>query len=164
MKIRYCPFFSCKNIFVWDRNGCRRYCKEHSKLGRKGRYRLRFEIDLNFQKQERCRRKLQYRDLTPDIRKQCKAGIKRTKAKLKWQVLTHYSPGKKLRCSWRGCEIRDIDMLSLDHINNNGGHDNSPTGIANYQRLRKSGLPAGFQTLCANHNQKKEILRSRGMQ
>lgn len=79
---------------------------------------------------------------------------KRTKV----EVLSHYSPQGKLRCSWRGCKIVDPDMLSLDHINNDG-HKDRLSGRNMYVHCRKMGYPSGFQTLCHNHQWKKEITR-----
>jgi hypothetical protein len=57
-------------------------------------------------------------------------------------------------------------MLSLDHINNDGALDRKNGsrgggGIATYQRVRKQGFPDGFQTLCHNHQWKKELMRRR---
>ena len=52
-------------------------------------------------------------------------------------------------------------MLSLDHIYNDGSADrkNKPTGDNFYRFLEKEKYPEGFQTLCMNHQYKKEILR-----
>lgn len=89
--------------------------------------------------------------------------------KLKIEVLTHYSPNEKLCCSWAGCVVDDIDVLSLDHVNNDGKQDrasrksHSTTGTKLYANLRKESYPAGYQTLCMNHQLKKEILRARAM-
>lgn len=86
----------------------------------------------------------------------------------KIEVLAHYSPNGILKCSWsEGCEIVDPDMLSVDHINNNGNVDRKSGiaalrgGMTFYRRLRKEGFPDGYQTLCHNHQWKKEILRRR---
>jgi hypothetical protein len=82
---------------------------------------------------------------------------------IKTFVLSHYGKGKKLLCSWRGCCVSDIDCLSLDHVNNDGyverqkGNHNS--GVSLYYKLIKLGYPEGFQTLCWNHQWKKEILK-----
>jgi len=78
---------------------------------------------------------------------------------LKLEVLTHYSPSGILRCSWSGCAVNDVDMLTLGHLDRN----RRGTGIALYQALCTEGFPLGFQTLCCNHNQKKETMRSRGL-
>ena len=69
-------------------------------------------------------------------------------------------------CSWPDCEIDDVDMLSLDHIANDGAkerreHHTRKSGAAAYRRLRNSGYPIGYQTLCWNHQWKKEIVRVR---
>ncbi len=85
---------------------------------------------------------------------------------LKIETLSHYGPQGKLQCNWPGCMVCDVDMLSLDHINNDGADDRRKNdrgggGIVTYQRLRKAGFPDGFQTLCHNHQWKKELLRRR---
>jgi hypothetical protein len=85
---------------------------------------------------------------------------------IKFEVLAHYGPRKELRCSWRGCAIVDVDMLSLDHVKNDGfkhrhqhQHDGSQGGVGLYSRLRNMKYPKGFQTLCYNHQMKKELVR-----
>lgn len=88
--------------------------------------------------------------------------------KIKTEVLTHYGPSGVLRCSWTACVVSDIDMLVLDHIANDGAAQrkllptsSSGRGHELYRKLRNDGYPAGYQTLCCNHNHKKEIIRSR---
>jgi hypothetical protein len=84
--------------------------------------------------------------------------------RLKTQVLSHYGKGGKLKCCWHGCAVTDIDMLTLDHINNDGKQHKErgyKGGIGGYGQLRLAGYPSGFQTLCANHQLKKEIVRNR---
>ena len=78
-------------------------------------------------------------------------------------ALTQYGPEKQIKCSWSDCMVTDLDMLSLDHIDNSGARDRKirGTGISLYMSLMKDGWPPGFQTLCHNHQWKKEILRRR---
>ena len=78
-------------------------------------------------------------------------------------VLTHYSPEQELQCSWTDCHVTDIDMLTLDHINNDGKKDRRKglSGTSLYDYLMRNGFPEGFQTLCANHQMKKELMRKR---
>ena len=81
---------------------------------------------------------------------------------VKIDVLAHYGKKGYPMCRWRGCSVDDIDMLTLDHIENNGAeHRNSggPGGSALYIRLHVRGYVDGYQTLCHNHQWKKEILR-----
>lgn len=87
------------------------------------------------------------------------------KVNLKLDVMSYYGPAGKPKCSWVNCEIDDIDMLALDHVDNSGHIDKKirGTGVLLYTRLRGAGFPAGFQTLCCNHNQKKETMRARGL-
>jgi len=85
---------------------------------------------------------------------------------LKIKVLTHYGPQGKLQCAWPDCTVTDIDMLSLDHVNNDGAADrkkHTAGGCMTYCRVRRLGFPEGFQTLCHNHQWKKEILRRRAL-
>jgi hypothetical protein len=83
--------------------------------------------------------------------------------KVKIFVLTAYSPQKRLKCSWKLCKVSDVDMLTLDHVNNDGYKHRDSRGrrIAGsrlYYQLRGLGYPLGYQTLCANHQLKKAIL------
>lgn len=80
-------------------------------------------------------------------------------------VLTHYGPDGVLGCSWPGCVVNDLDMLSLDHVKGGGcrhrreiGADGKGHGGKSmYQWIIKHGFPAGYQTLCFNHQMKKEL-------
>jgi hypothetical protein len=82
--------------------------------------------------------------------------------KIKLETLTHYGNGK-LSCLQ--CSMSDPDMLTIDHIDNNGGEErkqlNHKAGAKFYCWLKKNGYPQGYQTLCANCQLKKEILRRR---
>jgi hypothetical protein len=91
---------------------------------------------------------------------------KAMRARRKLDVLTHYGPKGKLGCCWKGCKVIDIDMLSLDHMNNDG-HLHLKNGLkvqgqALYLDVKNRNFPKGFQTLCHNHQQKKMIMLARG--
>jgi len=82
--------------------------------------------------------------------------------RLKIRVLSHYGKGGKALCSWRRCTICDLDVLSLDHIKDDGQKHRAAgfkNGVNGYRQLERLGYPKGFQTLCMNHQWKKEILR-----
>ena len=82
---------------------------------------------------------------------------------VKAEVLTHYSPNEILGCSWAGCAVNDVDMLSLDHINNDGcrhilpGKARKLSGKDLYRWAKREGYPDGLQTMCMNHQTKKAI-------
>lgn len=81
---------------------------------------------------------------------------------IKIDVLAYYGKNGHPTCRWRGCRISDIDMLTLDHIDNNGAEYRKSGGCggsALYIRLHVRGYVDGYQTLCHNHQWKKEILR-----
>lgn len=86
-------------------------------------------------------------------------------AQIKTECLTHYGPDGILQCTAVGCEVTDLDMLTLDHVNNDGAKDRregrNSTGVALYYKLKREGYPLGFATLCCNHQGKKELLRRR---
>jgi hypothetical protein len=93
-----------------------------------------------------------------------KAAYQREMAlKIKIEVLTHYGPSNNLRCCWPDCKVTDTDILSLDHVADDGAIDRKVRGAGHklYLRLRRDDYPSGFQTLCANHQTKKEMLRRR---
>jgi len=90
----------------------------------------------------------------------------KSRTRIKLAVLSHYSPNEVLGCSWAGCAVDDVDMLVLDHVNDNGAQEkrlspNTGRGHELYRRLKKEEYPVGYQTLCCNHNHKKELLRTR---
>lgn len=84
---------------------------------------------------------------------------------IKAEVLSHYGPNGKLQCSALGCEITDPDMLSLDHVNNDGAADRGKgrgyAGVPLYTTLKNEGYPSDFATLCCNHQNKKDLRRRR---
>jgi hypothetical protein len=94
-----------------------------------------------------------------------KARHRKKRANLKVEVLTHYGPEQKLKCNWPNCKIEDIDMLTLDHIRDDGAEHRrnlSRANMAVYWYVKRNAFPDGFQTLCHNHQWKKEIMRRRG--
>jgi hypothetical protein len=85
---------------------------------------------------------------------------------LKVEVLSHYGKGGHLRCCWVGCNITDVDMLTIDHVDNDGNKNKCPGGLRRggnglHRYLKSNDFPPGHQTLCANHQLKKELLRRR---
>jgi|SRR5271157_986637 len=90
-------------------------------------------------------------------------------AALKLEVLTYYSPDHILGCCWESCAVTDLDMLSLDHINNDGAEHRrkvgkNKTGEKMYRLVKQEGFPESFQTLCMNHQTKKKLLNVRSKQ
>lgn len=101
---------------------------------------------------------------TARVCKTCARKCKReNRIRLKLLVIQKYG-GK---CTWKGCEIVDPDMLTLDHVNNDGALDRIrgiSSGDLTYRKVLKIKKSKRFQLLCANHNLKKEILRKRAAQ
>ena len=81
--------------------------------------------------------------------------IERT-LKNKILVMSHYSNGKP-ECAC--CGIKELEFLSIDHINGNGNKHRSSiktrSGWTFYLWLKKNGFPSGYQVLCHNCNQAK---------
>ncbi len=87
---------------------------------------------------------------------------------LKIDAFKHYTNNGKIECNARDCHISDIDMLTIDHIKNDGAkHRKQLRGNKRgsgpiYRELKKQGYKdKNYQILCWNHNLKKEIMRVR---
>lgn len=88
--------------------------------------------------------------------------------KLKLEAMTIYGNGAPA-CS--SCGETDIDVLCLDHIDDNGAEHRKKLKISSrggsaggttYAALKKLGWPEeGLQVLCANCNMRKEQARKR---
>lgn len=89
-------------------------------------------------------------------REKLKAYAKQRKLKLKFDVLAHYGA----ECAV--CGFDDYRALQIDHIANNGAEERKSLGGQNfsgwrfYEWLKQNNYPAGYQTLCANHNNIKQ--------
>ena len=92
---------------------------------------------------------------------------RRRNANLKLVALTHYGPNGILQCCWEGCTVIDVDMLTLDHVNDDGykhrlpGNKNRIGGDKLYFWAIKNNFPPTLQTMCANHQLKKKIEKFR---
>jgi hypothetical protein len=78
---------------------------------------------------------------------------KESRAKIRLEVLSHYSGGTpKCAC----CGEREIDFLTIDHVNGGGSAHRRSLGGARgsgiYPWLRRNDYPDGFQVLCMNCN------------
>lgn len=88
---------------------------------------------------------------------------------LKPEVLTYYGPHHSLGCCWMNCTVIDLDMLTLDHINNDGykhirpGRTSRVCGRELYYWAKTHGYPDIFQTLCWNHQWKKRLAHLRAL-
>jgi len=99
----------------------------------------------------------------PEVSKQYHKRVGRERIiRCKTAVLTHYGKEGTLQCCWPGCDVTDIDCLQLDHIVAIGTKNRTKMGNNLYSFLLQEGLPEGYQTLCCNHNFKKELMRVRG--
>lgn len=82
-------------------------------------------------------------------------------AALKSEVFAAYG-GFQCRCDC-GCRISAPQVLTLDHINNNGNEHRREIGQSKslgsvfYKWLQKNGYPPGFQVLCFNCNVGRHI-------
>ena len=86
------------------------------------------------------------------------------RVKIKLKVFTHYCKGKPV-CSEKNCDIDDIDMLSLDHINDDGAAHRKKvggkSGVLMYDWAMKNNYPKMFRIICWNHNIKKQLVKLR---
>jgi hypothetical protein len=82
---------------------------------------------------------------------------------LKREVLTHYGKCGTLNCCWKSCTVSDLDMLSLDHKDNDGAQYRHFVGKGTdvYRWAKKHNYPKGLQTLCGSHQLKKLCVQKR---
>lgn len=140
-----------ENTYIAPKSGIRS-CKKCRDITQ----RAYFLVEANRQK----RRDKYSTPKSAPFRSNERARFRAIDAALKLEVLTFYGPEHRLCCSWPGCLIADIDMLSLDHTNNNGA-EHRKTVKKVYRWVKKQGFPEGFQTLCGGHQFKKEIMHKR---
>lgn len=86
----------------------------------------------------------------------CRNTTKARSAKLKHETFEHYGG---IKCNCLGCDITNIMILELDHINGGGNRHRREIGGDRriYMHLKKLGYPSGFQVLCANCNKGKYL-------
>ena len=90
----------------------------------------------------------------------------RTRALIRLSIFRHYSDGVPA-CA--RCKIKDMDVLTLDHINNDGWKDRRGNGSGGSEQLLrrlwkkqyKNNPKESLQVLCMNCNMKKEKERVR---
>jgi len=140
--------------------------KEYQRKWRKKNKDKVLKYYRDYRKKNREKRRRWNREWIDNNRDRYNASKYIYRDKCKRDVLRHYSGGE-IRCA--KCGIKDIDVLCLDHINNNGAEHRRVAGIASrgsagintYEAIKRDGFPQGFQVLCANCNLKKEIERKR---
>lgn len=85
----------------------------------------------------------------------------RAQAAVKESAINVYSNGEAC-CAC--CGQADMDVLCLDHINDDGAHHRKVMGLLGYRMYlwaRRNDYPPVLQVLCLNCNHKKRIIRSR---
>jgi hypothetical protein len=91
-------------------------------------------------------------------RDKVRASKRRYYAKLRLEVLTHYSNGS-LKCAV--CGDDHLEFLGIDHINGGGNKHRIEIKTLFYKWLKVNNYPAGFQVLCSNCNMKKVKVAAR---
>ena len=99
----------------------------------------------------RCKQCLSNKEKNPE-RRAIRAEItRRSNAKLKHEVFSHYSNGL-MECSC--CGENQFKFLTLDHVEGGGREHREQLGSPAmvYRDLRTRNFPSGFQILCYNCN------------
>jgi hypothetical protein len=160
--------YTAENTYLWRGHRHCRACAKAvtSSLKEKVRRRLLYRNNAEFKSAAKSRARAHYKK-TP--REEHRAYVNNQREEKKIRVLTHYGKGVELKCCWRGCLVCDVDMLSIDHVNDDGakhrrnmkGNRVYFAGKEMYQWLESQGFPEGFQTLCMNHQVKKQRMKNR---
>lgn len=94
----------------------------------------------------------------PDVKKRVKEYSFEKRLKQKIQVYNHYS-NYDIKCNC--CGEKQIEFLTLDHINNDGSQHKKENNISGGHKMRewiiKNNFPPGFQILCWNCNCAKGV-------
>lgn len=149
--MRKCYF--CKGFAEPNKSCCQKHLKKIATVSRDNRAERR-KRGLCVQ----CGKKPVYNQALCKI---CNTCFTDRRQKRKIVVLTYYGKYGRMHCCWKSCNIVDPDMLSIDHINNDGAQETAGSGESLYRYLIKKKFPKGFQTLCMNHQFKKQIARLR---
>ena len=103
--------------------------------------------------------------------KEYNAHHRKYRQKLRLETLSHYCKGPPrcvcvgLKCWHEGpCQVIDIKVLDLDHVNDNGAEERKMIFGTNYRGggyrfliwLKSQGYPEGYQVFCVNCNAYKE--------
>lgn len=87
----------------------------------------------------------------------------RYRRKLKTIVMSYYCAGEP-HCMCPGCDVKILEFLTLDHIEENGadhrrqlGKGTQSCGINTYRWAKNNNYPSGFQVLCFNCNFGKHV-------
>ncbi len=86
------------------------------------------------------------------------------RVRTKLAALTRCGKNGTLQCCWPDCPVIDIDILTLDHVHDNGAKHRRESKLNNtqiYLRVIRADSVEDYQTLCFNHQWKKEMLRLR---
>jgi len=75
------------------------------------------------------------------------------KFKLKLDIFSHYKTDNKIKCSCPNCNVDDIDVLCVDHINGDGAEHRKIVGRNMYNWVKLNNYPDTFRLLCYNCNQ-----------
>ena len=124
------------------------------------------EYHRKYRDDHREQRRKWNRDWIASHKEQYNASKYRYRDRLKAEAISIYSDGLSV-CAI--CGEDDIDVLCLDHINDDGAEHRKQIGIAGrstsgtntHAALKREGWPKGIQVLCANCNLKKQILKRR---
>lgn len=73
---------------------------------------------------------------------------------IRQQVIQFYSDST-MKC--RNCDIDDIDVLTVDHINGDGIKHRKKIATKLYIWLCNNNFPSGFRILCRNCNWKENL-------
>ena len=144
MKMTICEI--CGNEFKTT-DGRRKYCSKSC-----------VKIGLRKWRREYMRN---YWKLNPQQYVKNQARLQKTRADLRFQVLTHYG-GNPPKCAC--CGEDHIEFLEIDHIYGGGRKHRRKVRkkCGNFYRwIIKNGFPEGFQVLCANCNRAKREYNKR---
>lgn len=147
----------CSRTKLKDENGNRLLSKPDYLICPKCEITLPFTSEFWYERKEKTAFGLVTENCRECYKKYKRIIDKIERITIRIRLLYHYSNGV-IKCA--NCEEKYYEMLTLDHINNDGKQDREKRGMFNFQwQLYKNNYPEGIQVLCFNCNIKKEIQR-----
>jgi len=128
----------------WTKEDEKEYLKQYYELHKKE---IKTKAKANYEKdrEKHNRESIEYGRKHPERKNQIN---RRCYQKRKLVVLNHYSNNT---CACAFCGIKDIRVLSIDHVEGGGREHKRQTGYNSiYDWLLQNHLPPGFQVLCMN--------------
>lgn len=122
------------------------------------KYHIEHRVEININ-QVRWQRE-HWQEYYAKHKEELKTKARYNNRRIKFSALYAYSGKANPYCA--RCEVNDLDVLTIDHINGGGNAHRRQLRVGSgtnfFYWLKRNGYPEGYQVLCWNCNVKKRIV------